>query len=106
MAQPTAKNHAYRGNHKQYAQMTLSNPQRRVVPTAVLTQSKLVPINAVLINAVRPVNTVVPKIKVTRTTQYKPIVTSLIHPLEGTLIVAHPPKPVILLPELLLLRLQ
>nr|GEZ02047.1 ribonuclease H-like domain-containing protein [Tanacetum cinerariifolium] len=63
MAQPTAKNHAYRGNHKQYAQMTLSNPQRRVVPAAVLTQSKLVPINAVLINAVRPVSTVVPKIK-------------------------------------------
>nr|GEX83519.1 ribonuclease H-like domain-containing protein [Tanacetum cinerariifolium] len=54
MAQPTAKNHAKRGTHKHYAQMTLPNPQRHVVPTAVLTQSKLVPINAV-----RPVSTAV-----------------------------------------------
>nr|GEV15467.1 ribonuclease H-like domain-containing protein [Tanacetum cinerariifolium] len=46
MAQPTARNHAQRGNHKQYAQMTLLNPQRHVVPIAVLTQSKLVPITA------------------------------------------------------------
>nr|GEY20769.1 hypothetical protein [Tanacetum cinerariifolium] len=70
MAQPTARNHAYRGNHKQYAQMTLQNPQMHMVPVAVLTQSKPVPITAV-----RPVTTDVPKIKVTRPTQYKPIVT-------------------------------
>nr|GFA44907.1 ribonuclease H-like domain-containing protein [Tanacetum cinerariifolium] len=30
MAQPTAKNHAQRGNHKQSANMTLANPQRYV----------------------------------------------------------------------------
>nr|GEW65507.1 ribonuclease H-like domain-containing protein [Tanacetum cinerariifolium] len=52
MAQPTARNHAQRGNHKHYAQMTLQNPQRHVVqrhvvPTAVVTQPKHVPINAV-----------------------------------------------------------
>nr|GEW64734.1 ribonuclease H-like domain-containing protein [Tanacetum cinerariifolium] len=56
MAQPTSRNHAQRGNHKQYAQMTLLNPQRHVVPAVVLTQSKLVPITAA-----RPVSTVVPK---------------------------------------------
>nr|GEW16308.1 hypothetical protein [Tanacetum cinerariifolium] len=39
MAQPTARNHA----HKHYAQMTLQNPQRHVVPAAVLPQSKPVP---------------------------------------------------------------
>nr|GEX01547.1 ribonuclease H-like domain-containing protein [Tanacetum cinerariifolium] len=50
--------------------MTLLNTQRHVVPPAVLTQTKLVPINVV-----RPVSTVVPKIKVTRPRQDKPIVT-------------------------------
>nr|GEU73932.1 retrovirus-related Pol polyprotein from transposon TNT 1-94 [Tanacetum cinerariifolium] len=38
-------------------------------------ECKLVPIHALPINAVRPVSTVVPKLKVTRPTQYKPIVT-------------------------------
>nr|GEV24374.1 hypothetical protein [Tanacetum cinerariifolium] len=70
MAQPTARNHAHRENHKQYAQMTFSNPQRHVVPAAILTQSKHVPITAV-----RPVTTVVSKIKMTRSRQHKPIVT-------------------------------
>nr|GEV93895.1 putative ribonuclease H-like domain-containing protein [Tanacetum cinerariifolium] len=70
MAQPTARNHPPRGNPKQYAQMTLSNPQKHVVPAAVLTQSKPVPITAV-----RPVTTVIPKIKVTRPKQARPIVT-------------------------------
>nr|GEW04770.1 hypothetical protein [Tanacetum cinerariifolium] len=64
------RNHAKRGNHKQYAQMTLSYPQRHVVPTTVVPKSKLVPINAA-----RPVTTAVPKIKVTRPRQDKPIVT-------------------------------
>nr|GEU62184.1 ribonuclease H-like domain-containing protein [Tanacetum cinerariifolium] len=58
MAQPTARNHAKRETHKHYARMTLSNTQRQVVPLAVLTQSKLVPISVV-----RPVSTIVPKIK-------------------------------------------
>nr|GEZ98580.1 hypothetical protein [Tanacetum cinerariifolium]GFA02161.1 hypothetical protein [Tanacetum cinerariifolium] len=75
MAQPTARNYAHRGNHKKYAQMTHSNLQRHVVPAAVLAQSKPVPINDVPINVVRPVRTVVLKLKVTRTTQYNPIVT-------------------------------
>nr|GEU37114.1 hypothetical protein [Tanacetum cinerariifolium] len=70
MAQTTPRNHAPRGHHKHYARIPLSNPQRHVVPTAVLTQSKLVSINAV-----RPVSTVVPKIKVTTPSQAKIIVT-------------------------------
>nr|GEU64283.1 putative ribonuclease H-like domain-containing protein [Tanacetum cinerariifolium] len=70
LAQPTARNHAKRGNHKQYAPMTLPNPQRHVVPAAVLPQSKLVPITAV-----RPVTTSVPKTSVTRPRQAKTIVT-------------------------------
>nr|GEX66461.1 hypothetical protein [Tanacetum cinerariifolium] len=58
MAQPIPKNYAHRGNHKKYASLTHPNPQKHMVPAAVLTQSK--PIS---ITAVRPVSTVVPKIK-------------------------------------------
>nr|GEV03883.1 retrovirus-related Pol polyprotein from transposon TNT 1-94 [Tanacetum cinerariifolium] len=56
MAQTTARNHATRGNLKQYAKMTLLNLQKHVVPTTVLTKSKLVPITAA-----RPVTTAAPK---------------------------------------------
>nr|GEW44541.1 putative ribonuclease H-like domain-containing protein [Tanacetum cinerariifolium] len=70
MDQPTARNHVQRGTHKQYAQMPLPNPQRHVVLAAVLTQSKLVPINVV-----RQVSTVVPKISVTRPRKAYTIVT-------------------------------
>nr|GEU58063.1 putative ribonuclease H-like domain-containing protein [Tanacetum cinerariifolium] len=70
MAQPTTRNHAHRGTHKQYAPMNHQNPQRHMVPVAILTQSKPVPITAV-----RPLTADVPKIKVTRTTHAKPIVT-------------------------------
>nr|GEW38598.1 hypothetical protein [Tanacetum cinerariifolium] len=70
MAQTTARNNANIETHKQYAQMTLQNPQRHVVPTAVLTQSKLVPITVV-----RPVTTAVPKPSVTKPRQAKTVVT-------------------------------
>nr|GEY99685.1 hypothetical protein [Tanacetum cinerariifolium] len=66
----TARDHVNRGNHKKYARIPLPNPQRHVVPTAVLTQSKLVPIITV-----RPVTTAVPKPTVTRPRPAKPIVT-------------------------------
>nr|GEW94149.1 retrovirus-related Pol polyprotein from transposon TNT 1-94 [Tanacetum cinerariifolium] len=75
MAQPTARNHAHRGNHKQYAPMTHLNPQRHMVPAAVPTRSKPVPITVV-----RPVSTDVPKIKVTRPRHAKPIITKPISP--------------------------
>nr|GEY71018.1 putative ribonuclease H-like domain-containing protein [Tanacetum cinerariifolium] len=70
IAQPTARNHAHRGNHKHYAQMTLQTPQRHVVPAAIVTQSK-----PVSITTARPVSTAVPKIKVTRPRHAKYIVT-------------------------------
>nr|GEW58390.1 putative ribonuclease H-like domain-containing protein [Tanacetum cinerariifolium] len=72
LAQTTARNHAPRGHPKYYASMPLLNPQRHVVPTTVVPKSKLV-----LINAARPITAVVPKIKVTRPRQEKPIVTKL-----------------------------
>nr|GFC03381.1 hypothetical protein [Tanacetum cinerariifolium] len=50
--------------------MSLPNPQRHVVPTAVITKSKLVHINDA-----RPVTTAVPKPHVTRPRPAKPIVT-------------------------------
>nr|GEX08056.1 putative reverse transcriptase domain-containing protein [Tanacetum cinerariifolium] len=70
IAQPTPRNYAHRGNHKQYASLTHTNPQKHMVPAAVLTQSK-----PVSITAFRPVNVVVPKIKVTRSRLAHPIVT-------------------------------
>nr|GEY74785.1 retrovirus-related Pol polyprotein from transposon TNT 1-94 [Tanacetum cinerariifolium] len=102
MAPSTARNHAHRGTHKQYAPMTYQNPQRHMVLAVVLTQSKPVPITAV-----RPVTTVVPKIKVTRPTQPKPIITKTNSPTRRH--ITHSPsheKLVIILPEILLLRLQ
>nr|GEW34238.1 ribonuclease H-like domain-containing protein [Tanacetum cinerariifolium] len=46
MAQTSLRNHDQKGNPQQYARMPLLNFQRYVVPIAVLTKSKLVPINA------------------------------------------------------------
>nr|GFC23523.1 hypothetical protein [Tanacetum cinerariifolium] len=66
----TTRNHAHRGNHKNYALMTHQNPQKHMVPAAVLTQSK-----PVSITAVRPISTAVPKTSVTRPKQVKQIVT-------------------------------
>nr|GEV71959.1 putative ribonuclease H-like domain-containing protein [Tanacetum cinerariifolium] len=68
MAQTPVKNHAQMENHQQYASMTLPNPQKHVVPTAVLTHSKLVYIT-------RPVTVAVPHSHVTRTRQAKTVVT-------------------------------
>nr|GEX48432.1 hypothetical protein [Tanacetum cinerariifolium] len=58
MVQKPIRNHAMRGNHQHYARMTQPNPQRHVVPTIVLTRSRLVPLHAA-----RPVNTAVPQTK-------------------------------------------
>nr|GEV76094.1 hypothetical protein [Tanacetum cinerariifolium] len=70
MAQTPAKNHAQRGNHQQYAKMTLPNPQSHVVPTTVLTKTKLVPLTAA-----RQVNTTVSPNNVTRPRPAKTVVT-------------------------------
>nr|GEW24962.1 hypothetical protein [Tanacetum cinerariifolium] len=52
MVQKPIQNHAIRGNHQHYARMTHLNLQRHVVPTPVLTRSRLIPLPAA-----RPVNT-------------------------------------------------
>nr|GEW53134.1 hypothetical protein [Tanacetum cinerariifolium] len=82
MAQPTTRNHAHRGNHKQYAQMTHHNPHKHLVPAAVLTQSK-----PVSITAVRPVSTAVPQTKTSnsppRVTAIKALVVSAAHGMQG-----------------------
>nr|GEU57366.1 hypothetical protein [Tanacetum cinerariifolium] len=60
-AQPTPRNYAHRGNHKQYASLNHKKLQNHMAPTAVLTQSK-----PVFNTAVRPVSAAMPKIMVTR----------------------------------------
>nr|GEV60106.1 ribonuclease H-like domain-containing protein [Tanacetum cinerariifolium] len=66
--------------------MTLLNPKRHVVPTAVLTKSKLV-----LITNARPVTAVVPKPHVTRPRQAKTIFTKPYSPPRRT--INHIPSP-------------
>nr|GEV31252.1 putative ribonuclease H-like domain-containing protein [Tanacetum cinerariifolium] len=46
VVQTPAKNHAQRGNHQHSARMAHPNPQRHVVPTSVLTRTKVVPLTA------------------------------------------------------------
>nr|GFC83567.1 hypothetical protein [Tanacetum cinerariifolium] len=70
MAQTPDRNHAQRENHQHYATLTHPNPQRHVVPTAVLTKSKLVPLTAA-----RPVTSAVPQPHVTRPRPAKTVVT-------------------------------
>nr|GEX15338.1 ribonuclease H-like domain-containing protein [Tanacetum cinerariifolium] len=68
IAQPTPRNYAHRGNHKQYASLTHTNPPKHNVPAVVLTQSK-----PVSITVVRPVSAAVPKIMMTRPRLAHPI---------------------------------
>nr|GEY07413.1 ribonuclease H-like domain-containing protein [Tanacetum cinerariifolium] len=88
IAQTSVRNHGQKGNHQQYARMPLPNLQRHVVPTTVITKSKLVPINAA-----RPVTAVIPKPHVPNQDQQNLLSPSLIHHLKGTLTEAHPLKP-------------
>nr|GEX84395.1 uncharacterized mitochondrial protein AtMg00810-like [Tanacetum cinerariifolium] len=76
MAQPITRNHAHRGNHKQYASLTRQRPKKQMVLAAILTQSK--PIS---ITAVRPVSADVPKFKVTQLRHAAPIVTQTKSPI-------------------------
>nr|GFA81070.1 ribonuclease H-like domain-containing protein [Tanacetum cinerariifolium] len=70
MAQTPARTHVQRGHHQLYSRMTLLNPQRHVVPIAVLTKSKLVPVTAA-----GPITAAVLKPHVTRLRQAKTVVT-------------------------------
>nr|GEV52000.1 uncharacterized mitochondrial protein AtMg00810-like [Tanacetum cinerariifolium] len=59
MVQKPVRNHAIRGNHQHYTRMTHPQPHRHVVPTTLLTRSRLIPLNYA-----RTVDTVVPQTKV------------------------------------------
>nr|GEU89160.1 hypothetical protein [Tanacetum cinerariifolium] len=88
MVQTPTRNHAQRGNHQHYAQMSHPNPQRHVVPTAVLTKFKLVPLTAA-----RPFTTAVPHHNVTRPRPAKTIVTKPHSPPRRTIHRISSPKP-------------
>nr|GEU31703.1 retrovirus-related Pol polyprotein from transposon TNT 1-94 [Tanacetum cinerariifolium] len=60
-AQPTLRNYAHRGNHKQYASLTQTNPQKHMIPISVLIKSK-----PVFNTAIRPVSAALPTINVTQ----------------------------------------
>nr|GEW74462.1 ribonuclease H-like domain-containing protein [Tanacetum cinerariifolium] len=66
------RNHAQRGNHQPYARMTPPHTYRHVVPTTVLTRSRLVPLTAA-----RPVTTVVPQTNMTRPRTAKTVVNAV-----------------------------
>nr|GEV91269.1 retrovirus-related Pol polyprotein from transposon TNT 1-94 [Tanacetum cinerariifolium] len=74
------------GDHKHYAPITHPNPQRHIVLAAVLTQSK-----PILITAVRPVSTAVPKISVTRPRHANTVVTKTSSPTRRH--INHSPSP-------------
>nr|GEW79987.1 putative ribonuclease H-like domain-containing protein [Tanacetum cinerariifolium] len=76
MAQPIQRNYAHKGHHKQYAPLTHSKPQKHMVSTAVLTQSK--PVSN---TAVRPVSTALPNITVTRPRHAHHVVTKFKSPI-------------------------
>nr|GEU28906.1 hypothetical protein [Tanacetum cinerariifolium] len=86
MVPTPVRNHAQRGNHQHYARMTLPNPQRHVVPTTVLTRSRLVPFSTA-----RPVNTVVPYNNVIRPRPAKNVSTKPLSPPTRT--INHRPSP-------------
>nr|GFC29471.1 hypothetical protein [Tanacetum cinerariifolium] len=87
MAQPTPRNYAHRGNHKQYASLTHPNPLKHMVPAAVLTQSK-----PVFITAARPVSAAILKIMVTRPRLAHPIVTKSKSPIRRHITRSQSPK--------------
>nr|GEU45320.1 hypothetical protein [Tanacetum cinerariifolium] len=87
MAQPTPRNYAHKGNHKQYDSLTHTNPLKHMVLAAVLTQSK-----PVSVTAVRPVSTDVPKIMVPRPRLAHPIVTKSKSPIRRHITLSQSPK--------------
>nr|GFA20865.1 hypothetical protein [Tanacetum cinerariifolium] len=88
MVQKLVRNHAMRGDHQHYARMTHPNPQKHVVPTAVLTRSRLIPLTTA-----RPVNTVVPQTKVTKLRPAKTVVTKPHSPLKRPINLRPSPNP-------------
>nr|GEX85408.1 putative ribonuclease H-like domain-containing protein [Tanacetum cinerariifolium] len=99
MVQKPVRNHAMRGTHQHYARMTHPNPHRHVVPTAVLTRSRLVPLTAAI-----PVTIIVPHINVTRPRPAKTIVNKPHSPLRRPINHRPSPKPRNVIPTVVLTR--
>nr|GEW45969.1 putative ribonuclease H-like domain-containing protein [Tanacetum cinerariifolium] len=87
MAQPTLRNYAHKGNHKQYAPLIHTNPQKHMIPTTVLTQSK-----PVFNTVVRPVSAALPKINVTRPRYAHLVVTKSKSPIRRHITCSPSPK--------------
>nr|GEV62424.1 ribonuclease H-like domain-containing protein [Tanacetum cinerariifolium] len=83
----TPKPASLKGNHKQYASLTHTNPPKHMVPATILTQSK-----PVSITVARPVSTDVPKIMVTRPRLAHPIVTKSKSPIRWHITPSQSPK--------------
>nr|GEX52123.1 copia protein [Tanacetum cinerariifolium] len=77
----------HRGNHQHYARMTHPHPHRHVVPTSILTRSRLVPLPAV-----RSVTTVVPQTKVPHQRPTKHGVTKAHSPIRSPINLRPSPK--------------
>nr|GEU69218.1 hypothetical protein [Tanacetum cinerariifolium] len=87
MVQKPARNHAKKGNHQYYARMTHPHPHRHVVPTTVLTRSRLVPLNAA-----RPVFTAIPQTKVQQQRTTKHVVNKAHSPIRRPINLRPSPK--------------
>nr|GEZ34315.1 hypothetical protein [Tanacetum cinerariifolium] len=87
MVQKPARNHAMQGNHQHYARMTHSYPNTHVVPTSVLTRSKLVPLIAA-----RPITTAIPQTKVPHHRPAKHIVNKAHSPIRRLINLRTSPK--------------
>nr|GEW61457.1 ribonuclease H-like domain-containing protein [Tanacetum cinerariifolium] len=100
MFQKPVNNHAMRGNHHHYARMTHPYPYRHVIPTTVLTRSRLVPLTVA-----KPIITVVAQTKV----QHQRPVNHGVHkansPIRRPINLRSSPKIVIFIKKLLLLTI-
>nr|GEW10459.1 ribonuclease H-like domain-containing protein [Tanacetum cinerariifolium] len=88
MVQKHVRNHAMRGTHHHYARMSNPQPYRHVVPTAVLTKSRLLSFTAA-----RPITAIVPQPHVTRPRPGKNVVTKLHSPPRRHINRRRSPKP-------------
>nr|GEZ42821.1 ribonuclease H-like domain-containing protein [Tanacetum cinerariifolium] len=99
MAHPTLRNYTHRGNHKQYAPLTHTTPQKHMVPTAVLTHSK-----PVFNTVVRPDSATMPKINVTRPRYAHQVVIRSKSPIKRYITRSPSPKPSNLLPKVIAVK--
>nr|GEW50107.1 hypothetical protein [Tanacetum cinerariifolium] len=101
MVQKPVWNHAMKVNHQNSSRMTYPHSNRHVVPTKVLTRSRLVPLNAA-----RPITTVVPQPTVKSPKPVKHVVNKAHSPIRRPINHRPAPKNSNFTKKLLLLRLK